>query len=320
VRKVGNDAATIIDTDEHDSFAQVYKDLEQTLDAERHWAKRQTTKSSCEEVTVVPINKDPRSPDVFHCKNSLHKSEDKQQTPCTVLSFGIDYDFSIDKYFWGHGCFVDSYDPSMTKNGPNTHQYELGPRHRFFLIGAGDTDGEHPITESNTLYTQNGKTIANYVVKTLQTAIRDIDQVAYPKNAQMEAQPATIVRMDVEGAEWDLLQRWKQDKVFNNVKQLLMEIHFTNHLLSDLTSYRHLQRTLESISCQKSTRDPLTGFVPEDEVDNCLVLRKSTRNFWNKKPLPGYQGNCPDLMLPLKLGCEHALTTAWELVYINPKL
>jgi len=307
---------------EDDSFEAVYKDLEQTLDSDAIWTKRQakaelfkSPAASCATTSPVPLPKDFRSPDIFYCTKTALASHAKK--PCTVLSFGIAYEFDIDRHFWKQGCFVDSYDPSMTKNGPDTKQYVLGPRHRFFLVGAGIVDGKHPQSERNTLYGNDGP--ENYAVKTLTTAIQDINHQAYANSQSDTAmEPATIVRMDIEGAEWDLLESWKKAKTFGNIKQLLLEIHFRKDSIGELKAYRRLQHILESISCLKTSRDRKTGQVPADEPDNCLVLKRATRNFWAETPLPGYNGNCKKLTLPLAPECTKVANGAWELVYVNP--
>ena len=35
----------------------------------------------------------------------------------------------------------------------------------------------------------------------------------------------SIVRMDVEGAEWEVLENWVDEGLFDNIGQLLMEVH-----------------------------------------------------------------------------------------------
>ena len=58
-----------------------------------------------------------------------------------MLSFGIAYNFVIDKHFLDkYNCTVWSFDPSMVRVPGD---YRQGPKHRFFYEGIGAVDGRH---------------------------------------------------------------------------------------------------------------------------------------------------------------------------------
>lgn len=130
---------------------------------------------------------------------------------CKVLSFGIDYNFAVDNYFLNEmGCEVWSFDPSMKKD-PSGKDYKQGPNHRFFYKGIGDHDGDHKGTSTVPLWA-GGK--QHYDVRSLPSIM-----------AEMAVDFVDVVRMDTEGAEFEVIKSWKQAGLLPKIGQLLMEVH-----------------------------------------------------------------------------------------------
>ncbi|CAD7948575.1 unnamed protein product [Amoebophrya sp. A25] len=132
----------------------------------------------------------------------------KKNSACTVLSFGIAYDFTIDKHFLSKGCHVWSFDPSMRKTAGD---YSLGSNHKFSYIGIGSSDGRH--MGASTLY--GGAT--SYPVKSLPTIMRELG-----------LEFVDVVRLDTEGAEYEVFPEWRRDGIPGRIGQLLVEIHWMN--------------------------------------------------------------------------------------------
>ena len=105
------------------------------------------------------------------------------------------------------GCQVFSFDPSMHQPTHKRH-----PNHLFEPIGVGTNDGAH--TGASTLYGQKNE----YDVLSLQGMMKRYNHTF-----------VDVVRMDVEGAEWEVLQQWTRDKLWPKLGQLLMEIHMKEH-------------------------------------------------------------------------------------------
>eukprot|EP01084_Bolivina_argentea_P142587 250497_1 len=143
------------------------------------------------------FNNDTNEPDAHICFDNL-------QHPCYVLSFGIAYDFSFDDIMLEKGCYVWSLDPSMRPGNYTRHK-----NHKFLFRGIGTNDGQHIGT--STLW-QNKE--ISYNVITLQTLMNKYN-IPY----------VDIIRMDIESAEWDVLQNWLDNDLFEYIKQLTLEIH-----------------------------------------------------------------------------------------------
>lgn len=160
-------------------------------------------------------------PNMHNCKNyhvlegenalepDVHICMDNILPPCNVISIGIAYNFLFDDYMLSQGCRVWSYDPSMRPGNYKRHE-----NHEFFHVGIGHFDGIY--RGKSTLY---GGGI-NYEVKTLSTIMRDmgIDKV-------------DMIRIDTEGAEWDVLPSWN----YSSIDQLLVEIHMYDTLENHAT-------------------------------------------------------------------------------------
>ena len=153
-----------------------------------------------------------KEPDVDICLDNI-------RPPCIVYSFGIAYNWIFDDFMIDQGCHVFSFDPSMTLGKHKRHNYHL-----FEPIGIGPKSGAH--TGKSTLY--GGKTI--YEVLSLQ------DMMKRYKHDHID-----MIRMDVESAEWEVLQQWTQDNLWQHIDQLLLEIHMYGDQYKPETLTRILQ-------------------------------------------------------------------------------
>jgi len=138
-----------------------------------------------------------KEPDVRICLDDI-------TPPCNVISIGIAYNFIFDDFMLKHGCRVWSYDPSMKPGNYKRHE-----RHEFFPIGIGSANEVK--MDRSTLY--KGKKYSNtngFETKTLETMINDMG-ISY----------VDVLRVDTEGAEWDIINTWD----YNKIGQLLIEIH-----------------------------------------------------------------------------------------------
>ena len=138
-----------------------------------------------------------KEPDIRICMDNI-------KPPCNVISIGIAYNFIFDKFMLSKGCRVWSYDPSM-----NEGNYDLETNHKFFHIGIGKQDGVS--NDKSTLYqTDKSKRMKTFKIKTLKTMMSDMD-----------IKFIDVLRIDVEGAEWDIIDSFE----YKNIGQLLIEVH-----------------------------------------------------------------------------------------------
>ena len=152
--------------------------------------------SHCRKVHVLK-GENAKEPDVHLCLDHVERGSG------AVFSFGIANNWIFDDFMIRQGCRVFSFDPSMTQK-----RHKRGPDHLFEPIGIGTKDGTW--TGESTLY---GKK-TNYPVLTLETMMRTYN-VSY----------VDVLRMDVESAEWDVLEQWLDRSWFQHIGQLLLEIH-----------------------------------------------------------------------------------------------
>jgi len=94
-------------------------------------------------------------------------------------------------------------------------------------------------------------------------------------------QTLTVLRVDIESAEWDLLVDCKKKGMFSYISQLLIEIHFTTTLMATVTSYRRMQQILDLISCKKTGT---AGKIAPDEKENCMVFQLTLPSFLQRFP------------------------------------
>ncbi len=146
--------------------------------------------------THILKGENSKEPDVHICLDNI-------RPPCVVYSFGIAYNWIFDDFMIDQGCHVFSFDPSMTLGKHKRHK-----NHLFEPIGIGPKSGTH--AGKSTLY--GGKT--KYEVLSLQDMMKRYDH-----------EHIDMIRMDVESAEWNVLQQWTHDNLWQHIDQLLLEIH-----------------------------------------------------------------------------------------------
>jgi hypothetical protein len=141
--------------------------------------------------------KNPYDPDMHICLESVPTAG------CVVYSFGIDNMWEFDDFMHSKGCNVFSFDPSM-----DTKKHWRNPNHLFEPIGIGVKSGIH--IGRSTLFThKNG-----YPVETLRDIMKRHNHTHI-----------SILRMDTEGAEWDVLDQWIATGMFDHIDQMLVEVH-----------------------------------------------------------------------------------------------
>ncbi|KAK3759746.1 hypothetical protein RRG08_041707 [Elysia crispata] len=139
--------------------------------------------------------------------------EDLEYAPdkngCLVYSYGINNDFSFDDDMAKYGCEVHSFDPTMD----NKTDFLRGERVYFHPRGVGGIDKQ-----------------ANDLVGSKDLQMLQIDTIAThrrmfkhgPKNRRLD-----VVKMDVEGYEFEALMTALHDGSLDDVRQLVFETHLT---------------------------------------------------------------------------------------------
>ncbi|XP_059178716.1 uncharacterized protein LOC131957905 [Physella acuta] len=127
--------------------------------------------------------------------------------PCTIYSFGINYDFSFDddaaRYY---GCHVFSFDPSMGiapdrfNRSSHIHFYKLGISHQNVIDSKG------------------------WELKTF-SALKQL--LGHRDNL------IQVVKMDIEQAEWKTIEEMSQSGQLATIGQFLVEFH----VVSDSRDY-----------------------------------------------------------------------------------
>jgi len=131
----------------------------------------------------------------------------KRHEPCVVYSIGIANNWLFDDLMLSKGCHVFSFDPTMS--GDHKRHPE---RHTFEPIGIG---------AATKLETRGGASTANYGGRARYRVETLADMMARHGHDAV-----TVLRMDVEGAEWDVLAEWLESgALLRIVDQLLLEIH-----------------------------------------------------------------------------------------------
>ena len=136
-----------------------------------------------------------REPDVHVCLDGIISPS------CVVYSIGIANNWIFDDFMISKGCQVFSFDPSMRVGTHKRHE-----NHLFEPFGIGAVSGIHKGT--STLY--GGK--QDYALLTLS------DMMQRHNHSHLD-----IVRMDVEYAEWNVLEEWHNNNVYSKMDQLLLD-------------------------------------------------------------------------------------------------
>ncbi|KAH9514292.1 hypothetical protein Btru_028640 [Bulinus truncatus] len=121
----------------------------------------------------------------------------KPAAPCTVYSFGIADDFSFDNAVVDKlDCSVHSFDPSI-----DVKSNQRGEKKYFYKMGIADSD--------RTL--NNGWPMSK--LETIRASLKHLKT------------PITILKLDIEEWEWEVLPDLLTSDQLKTVNQLLMEFH-----------------------------------------------------------------------------------------------
>lgn len=155
-------------------------------------------------------------------KNPMPKNE---KNPCIIYSFGVRDDFSFDDAMAAdYNCWIYSFDPSM-EQWPDT--LKRSPTSTFYKIGIRAE--------------VHNKAVATPIV------IDDVPQPPPPHEgppgffpmpgewsldtlagimSRLGHRYISILKMDVEFAEWDVINEMAKSKVLERVDQFVLEVHF----------------------------------------------------------------------------------------------
>jgi hypothetical protein len=153
----------------------------------------------------------------FVCLDKLSQLE---MNNCTVLSFGIDHDYSFDHSIrYDYGCNIYSFDPfkeaDIFKNKrdanshlKNSYKIEIDEKWSFYRVGIigfkNETKNENKIGWMIDLY----------------SILELINQFN---------KPIDIFKLDIEGYEIEIIKNLDMDYACKYFKQFILETHFFNY-------------------------------------------------------------------------------------------
>ena len=143
----------------------------------------------------------------------------KPSANCLVYSFGINNEWSFDKMLEALGCKIFAFDPSMARNDsdytPNIHFFKMGLSHQ----DSDPSPGGWKMRTLNSIYqmleAKHGDRVIDYL------------------------------KIDVEGAEWKSVEQMLKTNIFDKVKQLGMEVHFSSRTKDDYQNGIRILKALE---------------------------------------------------------------------------
>ncbi|KAH9524381.1 Methyltransferase-like protein 24 [Bulinus truncatus] len=155
------------------------------------------------------------SPIRYTCKNKMtvgnwHICQDTPYTikpPCLVYSFGINFDFSFDDAMSKLGCEVHSFDPSMNKE---THK--RGDNSTFHNLGLSNTNTDGFVPRKD-LYVNKPQV---WKMRTLKSVFKELGH---------EKRVLDVLKIDIEGHEWAVIDNMMETDIFKYVRQFMLEFH-----------------------------------------------------------------------------------------------
>ncbi|KAK0069662.1 methyltransferase-like protein 24, partial [Biomphalaria pfeifferi] len=156
-------------------------------------------------------------PKRYECKQvkpmgNWHICQDPPYTvspPCLVYSFGINYDFSFDDAMVSLGCEVHSFDPSMNME---THKRKNGNFSYFYKWGLSNVNAD-AYEPRKDVYVKN---VQSWKMRTLKSLIKELGH---------EERTIDVLKMDIEGYEWGVVDNLLETDVLKQVRQFLIEYH-----------------------------------------------------------------------------------------------
>ncbi|XP_070552256.1 uncharacterized protein [Ptychodera flava] len=127
-------------------------------------------------------------------------------TTCLVYSIGIGDDWSFDEAMATYGCDVFAFDPSIHKP---SHKHS--ERVWFYNFGLLDKNSDKHFGRS--MISSNTQ---QWKVRTLEGLMAEMDH----QNRKID-----ILKIDIEGAEWQSLYQMLERGTLQYVKQLVFEVH-----------------------------------------------------------------------------------------------
>ncbi|KAK2717615.1 hypothetical protein QYM36_006403 [Artemia franciscana] len=120
-----------------------------------------------------------------------------QNGKCLIYSFGVNDDWSFEEAMQVYGCKVLAFDPSIGKK-----PFKYSDNIYFYDFGLGKIDDlHHP---------------DGWKLRTLGTLV---DKFGHTNDI------IDVLKIDIEGAEYDALLEMLESGVLMNVKQIVMEVH-----------------------------------------------------------------------------------------------
>jgi len=141
--------------------------------------------------------------------------DDKPSLPCLVYSIGIRDDWTFDMAAMNAGCEVHSFDPSI---GTEPDQQPVGDFYHFHPWGIGSRNGQRlKIQEFADAHGGMGQVF---------------DFATVLKKLKHTDRRLSLVKMDIEGAEWDVLATMGKSGALKQTDQIILEIHLWDEACS----------------------------------------------------------------------------------------
>jgi hypothetical protein len=151
-----------------------------------------------------------------------HTREVGRRGPCIVYSMGVNDDWSFDKAASDeHGCMTHGFDPSPAGLASQTAYTQGSVLRQYHTWGVGPEDKEYGIGQVPFRWPGIGylslKNDRPWTLKTVSSTMATLDHKAI-----------TVLKMDVEGAEWFVIEDLVKHKIIENgkVEQFDVELHF----------------------------------------------------------------------------------------------
>lgn len=127
--------------------------------------------------------------------------------PCLVYSFGIGFDFSFDDDMAKYGCEVHAFDPSMKMK-----EHIRNTSVHFHPIGLSHVDTTQFVPRKDMYVIED----STWPVMTIHSIMKLLGHTG---------RHLDVLKMDVEGYEWNILDYLLKTNFFTNVNQFMLEYH-----------------------------------------------------------------------------------------------